>query len=75
MKASDDLFLLAKSLTKQEQRYFKLYATRNISKEKNNYTLLFDAIKSQNQYDEEGIKASFSDSTFIKYLWDPASNL
>ncbi len=53
--SSRDLFLLIKSLTKSEKRYFKLYASRHKGEEENNYVRLFDAIAKQDEYDEEEI--------------------
>lgn len=53
--SSKDLFLLIKSLSKSEKRYFKLYASRHKSDEESNYLRLFDAIAKQEEYDEEEI--------------------
>ncbi len=63
-----DLFNLVKSLSKQEKRYFKLYASRHIIGEQNNYVLLFDAIDKQSAYNEEKIKKKFEGETFVKQL-------
>ena len=65
---SQDLFQLIQSLTKQEKRYFKLYASRHVIGEKNKYVLLFDAIANQAAYDEEKIKKKFKGEVFIKQL-------
>lgn len=65
-KASERLFVLIKSLTKPEKRYFKLYANRYISGTKNNYELLFDAIDDQEEYDEVHLKKKFKKHTFVK---------
>ena len=53
---SEELFQLIKSLSKQEKRYFKLYASRHVIGEKNKYVQLFDAIDKQAAYNEEKIK-------------------
>jgi len=60
MKSSDDLFKLVKSLTKSEKRYFKLSVSKYSSAEESNYLTLFDAIDSQQEYDEEKLKKKFS---------------
>ena len=65
---SNDLFQLIHSLSKQEKRYFKLYASRHVIGEKNKYVLLFDAIAKQEKYDEEKIKKKFANQVFIKQL-------
>lgn len=66
--ASDELFQLVKSLTKQEKRYFKLYASRHVIGEKNKYLLLFDAIDAQKEYDESALRKKFSKEAFVKQL-------
>lgn len=65
---SEDLFQLIKSLSKQEKRYFKLYASRHVIGEKNKYVQLFDAIDKQTAYNEEKIKKKFIGETFLKQL-------
>jgi hypothetical protein len=65
---SDDLFQLIHSLTRQEKRYFKLYASRHSIQGENKYVALFDAIEQQTAYDEAAIKQKFKDETFIKQL-------
>lgn len=65
-KASERLFVLIKSLTKPEKRYFKLYSNRYISGTKNNYELLFDAIDGQEEYDETSLKKKFKKHAFVK---------
>ena len=56
MIASDELHKLIKSLTQSEKRFFKIYASRHIIGEQNNYVQLFDVIASQKKYNEEAIK-------------------
>lgn len=69
MKTTDDLFVLIKSLTKTEKRYFKVYTSKGKdSSKKQNYIQLFDAIEKQQTYDEEAVISKFSDSKFIKHL-------
>jgi hypothetical protein len=66
MKTPDDLFLLIKSLSKQEKRYFKLFISK--FRQKNNCILLFDILNEQNEYDEEEIRKIFNNEAFIKEL-------
>ena len=65
---SDELFQLIKSLSKQEKRYFKLYASRHVIGKKNKYVQLFDAIDKMATYDEPKVKKKFAGETFIKQL-------
>lgn len=51
MDKRDALFDLIKSLSKSEKRYFKLWTSRNGSKE-DKYLQLFDAVEKQKIYDE-----------------------
>src|SRR2546423_12681940 len=57
--SSDQLFRLIKSLTKSEKRYFKLFASRHTIGEKNDYVVLFEAIDSQEEYDEKKLMKNF----------------
>ncbi|MEZ5016716.1 MAG: hypothetical protein R2800_06670 [Flavipsychrobacter sp.] len=66
MVKNEELFVLIKSLTRSEKRYFKLEATKQ--KGSANYLLLFDAIEKQELYDEKAIKKLFADKAFIKQL-------
>ena len=66
--SKNDLFLLIKSLTKQEKRYFKLHSSLHTIGESNNYVRLFDAIEGQKIYDEKEIKQRFKNETFVKQL-------
>ena len=52
-KSSDSLFRLIKSMTKAEKRYFKVFSSRHILGENNNYLLLFNAMDAQSEYNEE----------------------
>lgn len=52
---SQELFQLIKSLSQSEKRYFKLFASRHALKGENKYAALFDAIASQDEYNEEDI--------------------
>ncbi len=64
--ASNHIFTLIKSLTKQEKRYFKLYCGRQGYEEDNPYILVFDAIAAQASYDEEKIIETFAAENFTK---------
>ncbi len=66
MLKKEELFVLIKSLTKSEKRYFKLYSAHNNSS--TNYTKLFDAIDEQDVYNEQAIKKKYRDEPFIKQL-------
>ena len=66
MKPSIELFLLIKSLTKSEKRYFKLYSSLQAGDK--NYLKLFDAIEKQSEYNEEAIKQKFKKEIFIRHL-------
>lgn len=66
MKPSNELFVLIKSLTKSEKRFFKLNSA--IQTGEKNYLKIFDFIDSLEEYDEGALKESFKDETFIKHL-------
>ncbi len=66
MKKNEDLFLLIKSLTKSEKRFFKLSAS--IHKGEKNYLRIFDAIDGQREYDEEELGRLFRHEKFAKHL-------
>ena len=65
---SNDLFLLIKSLTKSERRYFRQFAARHIIGEQNQYLSLFEAIDAQKEYDESALKLSIEGTSYAKYL-------
>jgi len=65
---SDDLFRLIKSLNKSEKGNFKKFASRNAGGSKQNYILLFDAIDSLDEYDEDLIRNKFKKESFIRQL-------
>ena len=66
MKPSTELFELIKSLTKSEKRFFKL--SSSLQEGEKNYLKIFDAIDHQNEYDEDELKESFKNETFIKHF-------
>lgn len=63
MTKKGNLFLLIKSLSKSEKRYFRIFA--GISGRDSNYLQLFDTIDRQSEYDEEAIKACFKGEKFL----------
>lgn len=65
---SDDLFRLIKSLSKSEKGYFKKYAAKNETGSKQNYILLFDAIDTMSEYDEELLKKKLKNAAFAKQI-------
>lgn len=68
MLPSNDLHLLIKSLSKAEKRAFKLFAGQHSRQGKNNYILLFDAIDSQSDYNEEKLKHKLKEASFSKKI-------
>ena len=77
MKQTDQLFQLIKSLNSSEKRFFKIYSSRHVIGEQNNYIALFDAIDAQKNYDEKKIVSKFKNEKFAKrisvaksYLYD-----
>ena len=66
MVLKESLFVLIKSLSKTEKRYFRLFCTREVSG--SNYLRLFDAMERQIIYDENAIKKQFKNEKFIKQL-------
>ncbi len=71
MQAQDELYLLIKSLTSSEKRYFKVYANRHVLGNKNNYEKLFDVIDGwpdNKDYDEEELKEILRKKRLGKFL-------
>lgn len=66
MKPSTELFSLIKSLTKSEKRFFKLNSALQAGDK--NYLKIFDFIEAQPKYDEEELKETFKNETFIQHL-------
>lgn len=69
---SDDLFVLIKSLSPAEKRYFKIFSTihsgraNKLSNKK--YIILFNAIDHLTRYDEKKLKANLKDVTLKSNL-------
>jgi tetratricopeptide (TPR) repeat protein len=68
MKATDDLHQLIQSLSQAEKRYVKVFASKQLAGEGNNYMRLFEAIAAQAEYDEDAIKLNFARELFIRHL-------
>ena len=66
-KASNQLFLLIKSLSKQEKRYFKIFSNRH-SSDNNNYFKLYQIISQQEEYDEARVIEKLKDQQFVNRL-------
>lgn len=72
MKASDDIFQLIKSLSKQEKSYFKKFASAFCDEDSSNYLKMFDLIMKQisisktGEYDESKIKTGIYSGMFQK---------
>lgn len=66
MAKKNELFVLIKSLSKSEKRFFKLYGANGNAVA--NYIKLFDAIDQQDVYDEPAIKHRYRKEKFTKQL-------
>lgn len=66
MKPIDDVFQLAKSLTKNEKRFFKMYS--QLTDGNKNYVRLFDVIEKEKEYNEQQIKKKLKGQKFISNL-------
>jgi len=67
-RKSNDLFMLVKSLSKSEKRYFKQFTKKNIRDGKNKYGDLFDAIDAQDKYSPQALRIKEVDAYFLKNL-------
>ncbi len=65
-KASDNLHRLIKAMTKPEKRYFKVFSSRHVIGDQNNYQRLFDAIDRQAEYNEDALMKKFANDAFVK---------
>jgi hypothetical protein len=72
VKASDEIFQLVKSLSKQEKSYFKKFASAFTDEEGSNYLKMFDEISNQavkeELYNEDKIKKGNYSGKFLKNL-------
>lgn len=69
MKIANSVFELIKSLTKQEKRYFILFASRHILEgEKSEYLKLYEYLEQQPRYDEKKLKKDLAKEPYIKRI-------
>ena len=68
MKQSDVLYDLIKSLTGNEKRFFKIYASRHVTSGKNNYVKLFEAIDKLTVYDDKKLKSKIKEESFSNHF-------
>ncbi|NNF01589.1 MAG: hypothetical protein HKN22_02805 [Bacteroidia bacterium] len=66
MKSQDAVYDLVKSLSKQEKRYFKLYASRHLVKGSNKHLIMFDVFSTAKDFDEQKLKEKISDKALRK---------
>ncbi|MBL7998073.1 MAG: hypothetical protein JNL32_05490 [Candidatus Kapabacteria bacterium] len=66
--ASDDVFVLIKSLSPLEKRYFKVVTGMTEEGKGKDYHALFDCIDKMDEYDEESIVLKYPDTKFSKNL-------
>jgi hypothetical protein len=66
MVKKGNLFLLIKSLSRSEKRYLRIYAGARSNDA--NYLQLFDAIDSQDEYDEDEIRKKLKGKKFLTQL-------
>ena len=66
MAKKNNLFLLIKSLSKSEKRYFRIYA--GMSGREANYIRLFDVIEEQKEYDEDQVRQKLKGERFLSQL-------
>jgi len=68
MKATDDLFQLIHSLSKTEKGYFKKFCTIHAPSKERAYLKLFNAIAKQKSYNENQLRESLQNESFLSYL-------
>src|SRR4051812_359090 len=56
---SDHLYSLIRSLGKGEKRHFKVYSSKHVIGNGNNYVKLFDLVEAQRSYNEQELKKEF----------------
>jgi hypothetical protein len=68
MKQSNELYLLIKSMNRNEKGYFKKFSAINSKKGEGNYLRLFDCIDDMEEYNEDVIRKKFKGEKFITQL-------
>jgi hypothetical protein len=74
LKAHDDIYELVRSLSAAEKRYLKIQLTKGTGKASNSM-VLFEAIDTLEEYDEEKLRKKLKKSSFVKYLSAEKANL
>ncbi|TNE54933.1 MAG: hypothetical protein EP338_05665 [Bacteroidetes bacterium] len=64
-KVKDTLHELIRYMSKSEKRYFKVVSSRHTIGDENKYTVLFDFIDRQKEYDEQAIFEHFKGEAFL----------
>jgi hypothetical protein len=67
-KKPDELFLLIKSLDKNEKGYFRKFCRIYSSSEEGNYLRLFDCMGKMEYYDETHVRQKFAGEKFLSQL-------
>ena len=67
-KVQDHIFDLIQSMQKSERRYFKIYASKHVIGDENNYEALFDFLAIQARYDEELLRLHFAGQAMLNNL-------
>ncbi len=62
---SDHVHRLVRSMSRQEKRYFKLYASRHVVNGQTTQSDLFDAISAMDVYDEQALHRKFAGAAFL----------
>lgn len=77
MKSSDNLYLLIRSLSASEKRYFKIFSQRHLIGGQNKYDKLFDIYDGLGEegYDEKALLPVLTKKGFGKNLSDHKKNL
>ena len=68
MKPKDELFVLIKSMDRNEKGYFRKFSKIHGSKRQGNYLKLFDCMAAMDSYDEGKIHEAFKGEKFLAQL-------
>jgi hypothetical protein len=68
MKAKDELFVLVKSMDKNEKGYFRKFSKIHGSRRQGNYLKLFDCLAAMDTYDEAKVREAFKGEKFLAQL-------
>ena len=67
-KVQDHIFELIHNMQKSERRYFKIYASKHVIGEENNYEALFDFFAKLDVYNEEQLRQHFAGQAMLNNL-------